>query len=99
MPESSPLDEVEFAELLGLLRRYSETDMDQPEPGRRGVVRYWDGERWTDERATPFEPGPQARRDWRRPPSQDRAGDLILLCAPPGFRTLNLRIKSPLLCR
>jgi hypothetical protein len=25
------------------------------------VVRYWDGERWTDERATPSEPGPPTR--------------------------------------
>lgn len=34
-----------------------------PEPGRRGVVRYWDGERWTDERATP-EPGAAPPSRW-----------------------------------
>jgi len=34
MPESSPLDEAEVAELFRLLRRYSETEMDQWEMWR-----------------------------------------------------------------
>ena len=29
----------------------------------------------------------------------ETAIDLVFLGAPPGFRTQNLRIKSPLLCR
>lgn len=35
-----------------------------PEPGRRDVVRYWDGQRWTDERATPAEPPARSRPRW-----------------------------------